>query len=166
MQKKKKSVACSAVENHIYKIFPNDLNTNGTCFGGLVMSILDRITLVVAERHSERMCVTAAVDAMHFLAAAHLGEILICSAAINQVWQSSMEIGARVVAQNPKTSEQRHVVSAYFTFVALDENNRPTAIPALITEGAIQDRRQEEANMRKKARLALAHERALKKKSS
>jgi acyl-CoA hydrolase len=160
MQSREKNVACSAIDNHIHKIFPNDLNTSGTCFGGLVMALLDRIALVVAERHSETSCVTASIDALHFLAPAYLGEILICKAAVNRAWNTSLEIGTKVITENPKTGETRHVVSAYFTFVAVDDTGKPTKVPAVLPETTLEKRRYQEANIRREARFALAKERA------
>lgn len=151
-----KTVASTAVENHTHKIFPIDLNTNGTVFGGLVMSILDRITLVVAERHCEKSCATVSVDALHFLAPAYLGEILICKASLNHAWNSSMEVGAKVVVENFKTREHRHVLSAYFTFVALDEHNRPSPVPAVIPVSPLEKRRYHEADLRRQHRIATA----------
>jgi acyl-CoA hydrolase len=149
-----KTVASTAVENHVYKVFPNDLNSNGTVFGGRVTSTLDRISLIVAERHSEHICVTVSIDALHFLAPAKMGDILIYSAAINRAWMTSMEVGVRVDAENFRTREKKHIVSAYFTFVALDENNKPVAVPPVITETPLQQRRYEDAGRRRANRLA------------
>lgn len=153
-----KTVASTSVENHTHKIFPNDLNTNGTAFGGLVMAILDRISLVVAERHSGRPCATVSVDALHFLQPAHMGEVLIFKASINRSWNASMEIGVKVLAEDFQTGERRHVVSAYFTFVALDKKNRPAKVPPVIAETPLQKRRFEEAQIRREQRLRAAAE--------
>src|SRR5262245_57487510 len=139
-----KRVDESAVEDYVYRVFPNDLNPNDTVFGGLVMSTLDRVCSVVAERHTGRICVTASVDSLHFLAPARKGEILIFKAAVNHVWRSSMEIGAKVIAQNAHLNIARHIVSAYFTFVAVDENQVPVEVPGVIAGTAIEKRRYKE----------------------
>ena len=146
-------VSASCVDNHVYKVFPNDLNAQHTVFGGLVMSICDRIALVVAERHSGHVCVTASVDSLHFIAPAKDGDTLLVKAAANRAWGSSMEIGVKVDAENSYTGERRHIVSAYFTFVALDAQGRPAPAPVLLPETKDEKRRFNEAQFRRDERL-------------
>ena len=147
--------SASAVTQNVYKIFPNDLNSEYTVFGGLVMGLCDRTALIVAERHSGRTCVTAAVDSLQFLAPARAGETLVVKAAVNRAWKSSMEIGVQVAAENSHTGERRHVVSAYLTFVALDGSGRPVDVPSVAPETAAEKARYAAAGERRAARLAL-----------
>lgn len=148
-----KPVSASSVDNHVYKVFPNDLNAHHTVFGGLVMSICDRIALVVAERHSGQVCVTASVDSLHFIAPAKDGDTLVVKAAVNRAWSSSMEIGVKVDAENSYNGERRHIVSAYLTFVALDKDGHPAPVPALIANTSDEKRRFAEAQFRRDERL-------------
>ena len=152
MSLKPQKVAHSAVDNHTYKVFPNDLNSYGTAFGGMIMAICDRTALVVAERHSRQTCVTASVDSMHFLRPAGQGDILLFSAAINRTWRTSMEIGVKVIAEHYQTGERRHILSAYSTFIAIDEKKEPTPVPPIIPETPLEKRRFEEANRRRENR--------------
>jgi acyl-CoA hydrolase len=160
-----KLVSDSAVIDHTYKVFPNDLNSYGTAFGGMIMAICDRTALVVAERHSKKTCVTASVDSMHFLRPAGQGDILLFSAAINRTWRTSMEIGVKVVAEHYETGERRHILSAYFTFIALDQNKHPTEVPPILPKTPDEKRRYEEANDRRERRKQEAEERKEKRKS-
>lgn len=149
----KKTVAESKIENHVYKVFPNDLNAHKTVFGGQVMAIADRLSLVVAERHSGNVCVTASVDSIHFMGPAKENDTLIFSVAINRAWGSSMEIGVKVLAENSYTGESKHIVSSYMTFVALDDNDKPVTVPELIPETEEEKLRFRAADLRRQARL-------------
>lgn len=154
MNDKGKSPAASAVEQNVYKVFPNDLNSKYTVFGGLVMGLCDRTALIVAERHSGRTCVTAAVDSLNFLAPARAGDTLVLKSAVNRSWRSSMEIGVHVAAEDSYTGDTRHVVSAYLTFVALDEDGRPTDVPAVLPQTEAERERYDAAEARRKLRIA------------
>ncbi len=153
MSSKGKAPSASAVGHNVYKVFPNDLNSEYTVFGGLVMGLCDRTALIVAERHSGATCVTAAVDSLNFLAPARAGDTLIVRASVNRSWRSSMEIGVHVAAENSASGETRHVVSAYLTFVALDDRGRPTGVPPVEPETDAEKRRYREAQSRRDMRL-------------
>lgn len=148
-------VSASAIEEHVYKVFPNDLNAQATVFGGMIMAKSDRLALVVAERHSGRVCVTASVDSLHFTAPARANDTLLFRVSLNRSWRSSMEIGVKVVAENSYDRSNRHVVSAYFTFVAMDESGHPVSVAKVRPESPQQKRRYAQAGMRREARLAI-----------
>lgn len=152
-----KKAALSAIENHVHKVFGADLNSRNTVFGGLIMSILDRLASIVAERHASNICVTASVDALHFIAPARQGDILFFKAAVNRAWNTSMEIGTKVIAEDPVTGKSTHIVSAYFTFVAVGSDGKPCPVPAVIAETPCELRRYEEAEMRREQRIAMRH---------
>lgn len=154
MDRRAKPPAESAVEDNVYKVFPNDLNSERTVFGGIVMGLCDRTALIVAERHTGLTCVTAAVDSLQFVSPARAGETLIVKSRINRAWNSSMEIGVRVITENSFNGETRHVVSAYLTFVGLDSKGKPVSVPLVRPETAEDQRRYEAAEVRRNARLA------------
>jgi acyl-CoA hydrolase len=91
---------------------------------------------------------------MAFLHPVHVGELLTCSASVNAVWRTSMEVGVRVEAENPLSGERRHTSTAYLTLVALDDAGEPTPAPALLVETEAERRRQREAETRRRHRLA------------
>jgi acyl-CoA hydrolase len=146
-------VSASAIEQHVYKVFPNDMNSHQTVFGGMIMAKCDRLALVVAERHSGFVCVTAAVDSIHFRAPAKGNDTLLFSLALNRSWGSSMEIGAKVEAENSYTGESRHILSAFFTFVALDEGGKPVNVPGVSPQTEEEKRRFANAEIRREGRL-------------
>jgi len=148
-----KSVAESAIHDQTAVVFPNDLNAYGTLFGGRVLDLCDRVAGVVAKRHSNRMCVTLGIDSVRFLAPAKHGDILVFKAALNRVWKTSMEIGLKVFKEDFRTLERVHILSAYFTFVALDEQMKPVEIPPVIPLSADEKRRYQEAEERRLVRL-------------
>jgi acyl-CoA hydrolase len=93
-----KTVAQSSVREQVYMVFPNDLNANDTVFGGLIMAHMDRLAAVVADRHAGGVTVTVSVDAVHFMAPARRGDVLVMHASVNRAWKSSMEIGGQAAS--------------------------------------------------------------------
>ncbi len=104
---------------------PPDSNAGGAVFGGVILAQCDEAAGIAAGRHARRRVVTAAIDAMEFVAPAKIGEVLTCKAAVNAVFGSSMEVGVRVEAEDLMSGEVRHTNSAYFVMVALDEDGSP-----------------------------------------
>ncbi len=131
-----------------------DANSAGFVHGGTVMKLCDEAAGIAAVRHSRARVVTAGMDRMTFLVPIRIGELVTFSASVNAVWRTSMEVGVRVDAENPRTGERRHTNTAYLTMVALDEDARPQAVPPLEPRDEAGQRRAREAQVRRANRLA------------
>jgi uncharacterized protein (TIGR00369 family) len=137
-----------------------DANVAGNVHGGVVMRLADTAAALAAIRHSGGLCVTVTVDELTFLEPVHVGDVLTLRASVNDVGTTSLECGVRVETEDPISGRRVHAASAYFVFVALDEDGRPRPVPPLLVESASERRRQAEAKLRRAARLA--HKEALK----
>jgi len=135
-------------------VLPSHTNSLDTVFGGTIMSWIDIAAAIASQRHSNREVVTASMDQLSFVAPVRKGWVVNLRASVNFVSKTSMEVGVRVEAENPKTGELFHTASAYMTFVALGSDGRPTQVPPLILENDEDRRRHQQAEMRRKNRLA------------
>jgi acyl-CoA hydrolase len=136
-------------------VLPQHTNSFHNVFGGQVMAWIDICAAVAAQRHARKPVVTASVDALQFIAPVLRGWVVNLRASVNYTGRTSMEVGVRVDAENPITGETHHTSSAYLTFVALDESNKPTEIPQVTPETEDEKRRYKAAEIRRKHRLAL-----------
>jgi acyl-CoA hydrolase len=131
-----------------------DANSAGFVHGGTVMKLCDEAAGLAAARHSGRRVVTAGMDRMTFLVPIHVGEVVTFSSSVNAVWRTSMEVGVRVEAENVRTRERRVTNTAYLTMVALSDESRPMEVPPLLCEDETEARREREAQLRRRNRLA------------
>ena len=131
-----------------------DANSAGFVHGGTVMKLCDEAAGLAAIKHSRCRVVTAGMDRMTFLEPIEIAELVTFKAAVNAVWRSSMEVGVRVEAERPRTGEVRHTSTAYLTLVALGEDGRPVEVPPLLVAGSDEERREREAQTRRRNRLA------------
>jgi acyl-CoA hydrolase len=90
---------------------------------------------------------------MDFIAPIYIGDILRLKSSINYVGTTSMEIGVRIEAEDPRTGQIRHTGTCFLTYVALDEHGRPREVPKLKLETDEDRRRWEEAAIRRKLRM-------------
>ncbi|MBI2625336.1 MAG: acyl-CoA thioesterase [Candidatus Nealsonbacteria bacterium] len=151
---KVKSVKDSMIETQFYSVKPTDLNALETIYGGKIVDLIDSLAAIIARRHSGKTCVTASMDSIDFVRPAKSGDLLVLKTAINKVWDTSCEIGVKIFVENQETKARKHLASAYLTFVALDENGRPTPMPKIILKTKEEKRRFREAEDRRKIRLA------------
>jgi acyl-CoA hydrolase len=130
-----------------------DANSAGFVHGGIVMKLCDEVAGIAAIRHCRSRVVTAAMDRMTFILPVNVGELVTCSATVNAAWRTSMEVGVRVEAEKPLTGECRHTSTAYLTMVAVDNEGSPIPVPPLLAESGTEQRRQREAELRRRNRL-------------
>lgn len=135
-------------------VLPGDTNALDTVFGGTVMSWIDIAGAIAAQRHSGMDVVTASIDELNFIAPIRRGWVANVKASVNFVARSSMEVGVRVEAENPKTGEIFHTVSAFTTFVALGSDGKPAQVPGLNLINEDEIRRFEDGKKRRDRRIA------------
>jgi len=134
-------------------VLPSHTNSIGSVFGGTVMSWIDIAAAICAQRHSNKEVVTASIDRLDFVAPVYKGWVVNLKASVNFVSRTSMEVGVRVDAENPKTGETFHTATAYLTFVALGSTGKPVEIPGLQLETEDEKRRFAEGQKRRSQRL-------------
>jgi acyl-CoA hydrolase len=141
----------SAIETR-YLIMPHQANPQGTAFGGVIVAWIDMVAAMTAQRHCGKEVVTAGIDSLAFKEPIRIGDHVVLKAAVNYVSRSSMEVGVQVTREDPYTGEQATATTAYVTFVALDEDKKPTPAPPIVPETDEEIRRYKNAELRVKAR--------------
>ena len=109
---------------------PSDINANGHIFGGWVLSQMDIAGGITASRRSQGPVATVAIERMEFIAPIHLRDVISVYAEVERVGRTSMSVRIEVVASRDRGATQVQVTEGLFTFVALDENNRPRPVEA------------------------------------
>jgi acyl-CoA hydrolase len=151
---KGKSPKESAVETR-YLLMPSQANPHGTAFGGAIVAWIDMVAAMVAQRHCGKEVVTAGIDSLVFKEPIRIGDQVVLKASINYVGHSSMEVGVQVSREDPYGGNRVIATTAHLTFVALDENKKPTDVPPILPETEEEKKRYENAKLRVKARKEL-----------
>ena len=107
---------------------PDMVNFSGNVHGGAMLKLLDQVAYASAVRYSGRYAVTLAVEKVLFKQPVHVGELATFMARINYVGKTSMEVGIKVVTENPRNGEFRHVMSCFFYMISVDENRTPVEL--------------------------------------
>ncbi|HUO28044.1 MAG TPA: acyl-CoA thioesterase [Bryobacteraceae bacterium] len=144
-----------SVSEYAELALPTDANVFGNLLGGKVMHLVDLAGAMAAMRHARKPVVTASIDHMQFHHPIHIGQLMLLHSQVNRVFQTSMEVGVKVMVEDLMTGEKRHTCSAFLTFVALDTNGKPACIAPVIAETEEEKRRYFEAGERRAYRLAL-----------
>jgi acyl-CoA hydrolase len=137
-------------------VLPNDTNTLNNLMGGRLLHWMDIVSAIAAQKHSNRIVVTASVDSVSFNKAIHLGDVVTLSAKVTRSFKTSMEVHIEVWAENIPKGTKFKCNEAYYTFVAVDGNGRPIAVPDLQPETEEEIVKYDGALRRRQLRLILA----------
>lgn len=115
-------------------VLPNDTNLLGNLLGGKLMHLVDVAGAMAAQRHSNRIVATAAIDSVEFKRPVKAGEIITLKAKVTWVGRTSMEVAVEVFSENFLTGERKFTNKAYLTFVAVDAQSKPVEVCGLLVE--------------------------------
>ncbi|MDP9171812.1 MAG: acyl-CoA thioesterase [Acidobacteriota bacterium] len=133
---------------------PNDANGLGNLLGGKIMHLVDLSAAIAAMKHCRNPVVTASVDHMDFIHPVRIGQLVRLRASVNRAFRTSMEVGVKVWVEDLLSGAEKHVSSAFLTFVAISREGRGVEVPPVIPETADEKRRYEEAGTRRDYRLS------------
>ncbi|MBO0933651.1 acyl-CoA thioesterase [Fibrella aquatilis] len=137
-------------------VLPNDTNTLNNLMGGRLLHFMDIAAAIAAQKHSNRVVVTASVDNVSFAEPIRLGNIVTMKAQVTRAFSSSMEVFIEVWAEDIPAGVRVSTNSAFYTFVAVDQSGRPIEVPPVIAETDDEKSRYESALRRRQLRLVLA----------
>lgn len=155
MPRKKKNPKDSFV-NMTELVLPNDTNTLHNLMGGRLMHWMDIVSAISAQKHSNRIVVTASVDNISFRHAILLGNVVTLKARVTRAFSSSMEVRIDVDAEDIPSGKKMESNSAYFTFVAVDQSGSPIDVPEIEPETDEEKEYYDGALRRRQLRLILA----------
>lgn len=154
MEKTKKAAESLTIMTNI--VLPNETNSLHNLFGGELLSKMDRCASISAARHCERRVVTASVNHVSFDHPIPEGGIVVLESKVSRAFGTSMEIYVDVWLDDPINQKKIHTNSGIYTFVAVDEYNRPIPIPKLTPETEEEIQRYDAALRRKELSLILS----------
>lgn len=138
-------------------VLPNDTNTLNNLMGGRLMHWMDIVSAISAQKHSNRIVVTASVDNISFKHPILLGNVVTLKAKVTRAFNSSMEVRIDVEAEDIPSNKKIESNSAYFTFVAVDHSGTPMDVPEVEPETDEEKALYEGALRRRQLRLILAN---------
>ncbi len=136
-------------------VLPNDTNVFGNLMGGRLMYWMDIAAGIAASKHCNAPSMTASVDNLSFKNPIKLGNTVHIEAKITRAFNTSMEIHIKVWGEDHLHQYKYESNEAYFTFVALDPNNRPRLVPQVVPETEEETKLYEGAMRRRQVRLIL-----------
>ncbi|MGL1889419.1 MAG: acyl-CoA thioesterase [Reichenbachiella sp.] len=138
-------------------VLPNDTNTFNNLMGGRMLHWMDIASAVAAQKHSNSVVVTASVDNVSFASPVQLGDVVTLKAKVTRAFNSSMEVYIEVTAEDIPNNKKVMSNSAFYTFVTMDENNKPVGgLPEVTPESEQEIELYAGALRRRQLRLVLA----------
>ncbi|WP_443938350.1 acyl-CoA thioesterase [Pedobacter sp. MW01-1-1] len=152
-QKKKFAKESFTIMNEL--VLPNDTNMLNNLMGGRLLHWMDIAAAISAQKHCNRIVVTASVDNVSFKHPVKLGDVITIEAKVTRAFNTSVEVRLDVWSENIPSGARQKSNEAYYTFVAVDQSARTIPVPELIPETPEEIELFEGALRRRQLRLLL-----------
>jgi acyl-CoA hydrolase len=136
-------------------VLPNDTNVFGNLMGGRLMYWMDIAAALCAGKHCNGPVVTASVDNISFENPIKLGNAVHIHASMSRAFTTSMEVHLKVWGEDYLIQDKYKSNEAYYTFVSLDLNRKPIAVPEVKPETEEEIKLYDGALRRRQLRLIL-----------
>ena len=136
-------------------VLPGETNYLDSLFGGELLARMDRACSIAARRHADKLVVTASVNHVAFNKSVPSGSVLTIEAKVSRAFSSSMEVYVDVWIDTLNSEDKTKVNEGIYTFVAVDNNGKPTQVPELIPQTDLEKKRFAGALRRKQLSLVL-----------
>jgi acyl-CoA hydrolase len=114
-----------------WMVQPNHANSLGAAHGGNVLKWMDEAGGMSAVRFAGETCVTAHMDEVNFKQPVPVGETAFIDAYVYDAGRTSVKVRTQVYREDLRSGERELTTNCYMVFVAIDEENRPVAVPDL-----------------------------------
>ena len=116
-------------ETRIFKaVFPNTTNHYDTLFGGTAMHLMDEVAFITATRFTRKRCVTVSSDRIDFKMPIPAGTIIELVGKVSKIGTTSLDVKVEIYIEQMYENKREKAITGSFTFVAIDENKKPTKI--------------------------------------
>ena len=136
-------------------VLPNDTNVFGNLMGGRLMYWMDIASALSAQKHANAPVVTASVDNISFEAPILLGNVVYIEAKVSRAFTTSMEVHISVWGEDLKRQYKYKSNEAYYTFVALNAEGKPSPVPQLTLQSEDEQKLYEGTMRRRQLRFIL-----------
>ena len=108
---------------------PADTNPHGRIFGGWLLSQMDIAGSMTANKAISSKTVTVAVDGMKFHSPVHVGDVICCYGEVQRIGNTSVAVNVEAWVLRQFSGEWFKVTEGLFSYVHIDDEGRPLAIP-------------------------------------
>lgn len=127
-QEDKKELIKKSKTNIFKAVFPNTTNHYDTLFGGTAMQLMDEVAFITATRFSRKKVVTVSSDRIDFKVPIPAGTIIELIGEVSRVGNTSLDVRVEIFIEEMYSEKREQAITGNFSFVAIDENKKPTPI--------------------------------------
>lgn len=129
LTKENKEELIKKSKTSIFKaVFPNTTNHYDTLFGGTAMQMMDEVAFITATRFSRKKVVTVSSDRIDFKVPIPAGTIIELIGQVSRVGNTSLDVTVEIFIEEMYSEKREQAITGSFSFVAIDENKKPTPI--------------------------------------